>query len=146
MGFPYSIRNNIILSAEDYELTEIPPNAEEILRRTLINRGYVYENGLFLGRNALFSIPYKFDVQVEETKEGLSIKYNIIFQEFVNGLLIINLLIAFFSKFKFEFFLWFVLLVDVILYLLNFIIVKNGLTATILKMFSEYKKYKILDL
>ncbi len=139
MPFPYSLKQELLISSEEYELSRLPENTEEVLKRSLLDKGLGFEDGLFTAKNSLFGIPYRFSIKLSFEERGLRITSKILLHNFVNALLIINLLMAFFSGFKFDLFLWFMIGVDIVLYAFNLLIVKNGLQNTIKKLFEGYR-------
>ncbi len=142
MSFPYSLSKKLDFSKSDYWIDDLPSNFNKLFTEALKRKDYNFEEDLFSSRHSLFSIPFKFDVETILDDEFLRIKYNLHLQNLVNGIIVILLLSAFFSRFEFGTFLWSSFLLGVGFYQLSLWIINTGIKKQVFQILSAYKKVK----
>ncbi len=142
MSFPYSLSKKLDFSQSDYWIDDLPPNINQLLIEALKNKDFKFEDDLFLSSHSLFSIPFRFDIESVKEATFLRIKYNLHLQNLVNGIIVILLLSAFFSKFEFGTFLWSSFLLGVAFYQLSLWIINTGIKKQLHQILSAYKKVK----
>jgi rubredoxin len=138
MPFPYSQNLKVELSSKAYKIHLLPENVHAVLLKSIENKGVDYKDTWFISRNSLFSIPFKFQVESLINEDRLLITFKLHLHNLVNGVLVINLLTAFFSKFQFETYLWFVFLASVLFYALSWLIITAGIKSMTKKLFEAY--------
>lgn len=142
MAFPYTFSKTMTFEDQDYWIQDIPENFHQLLIGAFQNKGYEYEDKCFSSNQSLFSIPFKFGLKTELSPGKLQIKYRLTLQNLVNGMLVILLLSAFFSRFEFQTFLWFSFLISAAFYQLSLIIIRTGIKKEIKGILKAYKRVK----
>lgn len=142
MSFPYTLTKNITFSKSDYWIEDLPQNFSQLFIEALKHKGYLFQDEYFISRHSLFSIPFKFEINTELSKGDLRVVYHLHLQNLVNGIIVILLLSAFFSRFSFGTFLWSSFLISVLFYQLSILIINTGIKKQIYQILSAYKKVK----
>lgn len=142
MAFPYTFSQTMTFENQDFWIQDLPENFQQLLLSAFQNKGYVLEKDCFSSTQSLFSIPFKFGLKTELSKDTLKVKYRLMLQNLVNGMLVILILSAFFSRLEFQNFLWFSFLISAAFYQLSLIIIKTGIKKEIASILKAYKRVK----
>ena len=142
MSFPYTLSKKLDFRNSDYWIDDLPSNFNQLFIEALKSKDYTFEDDFFSSRHSLFSIPFKFEIDSTKEDDFLRIKYNLHLQNLVNGIIVIILLSAFFSRFEFGTFLWSSFLLGLAFYQLSLWIINTGIKKQLYQILSAYKKVK----
>ncbi len=138
MAFPYQIKQVFKLTQPEYRIETLPLSLDSMLSKAISDKGYETKDNWYVGKQALFNVPFRFNIELQKVADGFHIIYHLQLNNLVNGTLILSLIIGLLARMQFSYFMMFVAIVSMAFYTLSVLIMSGGINSMLKGLFKAY--------